>query len=116
MGAAKAVTLILVILERFFGIGVFDPVATGGVQAGQQHASRQNHEDPANRLVLGTGQGRSQPIQQRPEDDRHRKAEQSGDQSGPFEAPALGDRDELDGDNISYLLEFIETSTRGICR
>ena len=25
-------------------------------------------------------------------------------------------RDELDGDSISYLLEFIETSTRGICR
>ncbi len=25
-------------------------------------------------------------------------------------------RDDLDGDNIAYLIEFIETSTRGICR
>jgi UDP-N-acetylglucosamine acyltransferase len=25
-------------------------------------------------------------------------------------------RDELDGDNVAYLLEFIESSTRGICR
>jgi UDP-N-acetylglucosamine acyltransferase len=25
-------------------------------------------------------------------------------------------RDELDGDNIAYFLDFIETSTRGICR
>ncbi|HOC45944.1 MAG TPA: hypothetical protein PKM26_05005, partial [Syntrophorhabdaceae bacterium] len=25
-------------------------------------------------------------------------------------------RNELDGDNIAYLIDFIETSTRGICR
>gem|GEM_PF-6106689 len=25
-------------------------------------------------------------------------------------------REELDGDNIGYLIEFIESSTRGICR